>query len=338
MNHMEQRTATAATPRRLKIVAGSDDFGCSLKDELVTHLRSLNIEVEDLGTSKYYSIGEEVGNRVSQAAKNNDGTETRGLIACGTGAGVSIFANKFPGVYSATCLTPGDAQNARSINNCNVLAVSGMSTPTTVAVEILSKFLDTPFKSPCPASGSEPWPEEIQSFLDGSIEEMSKIGDNNNVSVVDPPCFICSLAKSRQDKDFTPVDVMPGGSMKLLRETPTSAIVRFKAGSVEPAHHHTFGHDLVVMRGSKCVWNLSKGEKYALGVGDYLFTPAGDVHRVKYFEDTEFFIKWDGHWDLFLDEDLAAANAAIERLNCFIGGMNIEIESIGSTASDQLLV
>ncbi|XP_075493493.1 DNA damage-repair/toleration protein DRT102 [Primulina tabacum] len=309
-----QQTVPPSTRRRMKIIAGADEFGCGLKDELVTHLRSLNIEVEDLGTSKYYSIGEEVGSRVHRAAKDTDGTETRGLVACGTGTGVSIFANKFPGVYAAICLTPGDAQNARSINNCNVLAVSGMSTPTTVAIEILSTFLDTPFKSPCPASGSEPWPEEIQSFLDRSVEEMSKIGDNN-VSVVDPPCFICSLAKSRQDKDFTPVDVMPGGSMKLLRETPTSAIVRFKAGSVEPAHHHTFGHDLVVMRGSKCVWNLSKGEKYDLGVGDYLFTPAGDVHRVKYFEDTEFFIKWDGLWDLFLDEDLAAANAAIESEN-----------------------
>ena len=99
--------------------------------------------------------------------------------------------------------------------------------------------------------------------------------------------------------------------MRIVRETPTSAIGRFKAGSMEPAHHHTFGHDLVVMTGSKRVWNLTKEEKYDLGVGDYLFTPAGDVHRVKYFEDTEFFIKWDGLWDLILDEDLAAANAAI---------------------------
>ncbi|KAL7171087.1 hypothetical protein ACSBR2_035864 [Camellia fascicularis] len=67
--------------------------------------------------------------------------------------------------------------------------------------------------------------------------------------------------------------------------------MRFKAGSVEPTHHHTFGHDLVVLKGSKRVWILSKKENYDLGVGDFLFTPAGDVHWVKYFEDTEFFIK-----------------------------------------------
>ncbi|KAG6420041.1 hypothetical protein SASPL_116556 [Salvia splendens] len=300
-----------ANNRPLKIIAGADDFGSSLKDALVAKLRSLNIEVEDLGTSKYYSIGEEIGRRVSEAAKSNSATETRGLVACGTGVGVAIFANKFPGVYAATCLTPAEALNARSINNCNVLAVSGNSTSPEVAADILTAFLNTSFKSPCPASGSVPWPDEIQSFFDGSVEEMSKIG-GGNARAVDPPCFVCSLARSRQEKDFTPVDVMPGGSMIILRETPTSAIVRFKAGSVEPAHHHTFGHDLVVMKGKKSVWNLTKKEKYELVDGDYLFTPAGDVHRVKYFEDTEFFIKWDGHWDLFLDEDLAAANAAID--------------------------
>ncbi|KAL9140323.1 hypothetical protein ABFS82_14G028800 [Erythranthe guttata] len=316
MAHEKPTSAVAGAGRPLKIIAGADDFGSSLKDTLVAQLRSFDIEVEDLGTTKYYSVGEEVGRRVSQAAKNTESAvETRGLVACGTGVGVAIFANKFPGVYAATCLTPGDALNARSISNCNVLAVSGMSTAPEAAAEILTTFLNTPFKSPCPASGSNPWPEEIQSFLDGSVTEMSKIGDETTTTAAaaaDPPCFICSVAKSRQDNEFTPVDIMPGGSMKILRETPTSAIVRFKAGSVEPAHHHTFGHDLVVTKGSKCVWNLTKSEKYDLGIGDYLFTPAGDVHRVKYYEDTEFFIKWDGHWDLFLDEDIASANAAID--------------------------
>ncbi|KAL7183158.1 hypothetical protein ACSBR1_041772 [Camellia fascicularis] len=67
--------------------------------------------------------------------------------------------------------------------------------------------------------------------------------------------------------------------------------MRFKTGSVESAHHQTFGHDLVVLKGSKRVWILSKKENYDLGVGDFLFTPARDVHWVKYFEDTEFFIK-----------------------------------------------
>ncbi|GMP96511.1 hypothetical protein CsSME_00045139 [Camellia sinensis var. sinensis] len=116
---------------------------------------------------------------------------------------------------------------------------------------------------------------------------MSKIGSNFPTTQLDT-CAICCLTKTRE---FTPIEVILGGSMKILRETPTSVIMRFKVGSVEPAHHHTFGHDLVVLKGSKRVWILSKKENYDLGVGDFLFTPAGDVHWVKYFEDTEFFIK-----------------------------------------------
>ena len=56
-----------------------------------------------------------------------------------------------------------------------------------------------------------------------------------------------------KNRELGPIDLIPGGSMKIVRESPTLAIVRFKAGSVEPAHHHTFGHDLVVLEGKKSV-------------------------------------------------------------------------------------
>lgn len=296
--------STATKP--MKIITGADSYGCELKDALVAHLRSLNLEVEDLGTSSYYSIAGEVGRRVSSAASAN-AVETRGLVACGTGVGVAIFANKYPGVFAATCLTPSEALNARSINNSNVLAVSGMSTKPESAIEILDTWLKTPFKSPCPASGSQPWPEEVASFLDNSLTEIPKIGAEIP-KIEDSTCSICNLVKSRV---LGPIDIIPGGSMKILRETPTSALVRFTAGSVEPAHHHTFGHDLVVIEGKKTVWNLTKKERFDLTVGDYLFTPAGDVHRVQYHEETEFFIKWDGHWDMFFDEDLETAKKAV---------------------------
>ncbi|KAK6915458.1 Cupin 2, conserved barrel [Dillenia turbinata] len=298
--------------RRLKIIAGADPFGAELKDALVTNLKSLpNIEVEDLGTGPYYSIAENVGQKVSAAVSSFPSCadiETRGLVACGTGIGVSMFANKFPGVFASTCLTVDDAVNTRSINNSNVLAVSGLSTPPESATQILKAWLETPFAAPCPASNSEPWPEDVQSFLRNSVEEMPKIGSK---VVGSGGCAICSLVK---DRVFEKVEIMPGGSMKIVRQSPTSAIVRFEGGSVEPGHHHTFGHDVLVLKGRKKVWNLSKNEEYELGVGDYLYTPSGDVHRVKYFEDTEFFIRWDGDWDIFLDEDLAAAKDALDKV------------------------
>ncbi|XP_058738629.1 DNA damage-repair/toleration protein DRT102 [Vicia villosa] len=289
----------------VKIIAGADDFGTPLKDALISHLRSLNIEIEDLGTSSYYSAGAEVGRRVSQSTSSSS-LNVRGIVVCGTGAGVSIFANKFPGVFATTCLTPSEAVNARSINNSNVIAFSGKYTSPETAIEIVNTWLKTPFKAACPANDNKPWPEEIENFLDKSLIEMPEIGKREPVDT----CAVCCLVKNRE---LNPIDLIPGGSMKIVRETPTSAFVRFKAGSVEPAHHHTFGHDLVVLEGKKSVWNLTKEERYDLTVGDYLFTPAGDVHRVKYHEDTEFFIKWDGHWDMFFDEDLDTAKTAIDK-------------------------
>ncbi|CAL9129012.1 unnamed protein product, partial [Musa textilis] len=238
-----EENGTAAPPfgtHSLKIYAGADSFGCNLKGALVAYLRSLpGVEVVDLGTDKYYSIAEQVGRHVSSSASGGSSPETRGLLSCGTGVGVSMFANKFSRVYAATCSSAGDAVNARSINACNVLAVSGMNT------------------SPDDAMAAIPNPSSAAST-----------------------CAICCL---RNGIKFEPVGIMPGGEMKIVRESPTSAIVRFKAGSVEPAHHHTFGHDLVVMKGKKKVWNLTKKESYDLEDGDFLFTPAWDVHRLQLF-------------------------------------------------------
>ncbi|KAG1360670.1 putative DNA damage-repair/toleration protein DRT102 [Cocos nucifera] len=77
-----------------------------------------------------------------------------------------------------------------------------------------------------------------------------------------------------------------------MRKGTTSAYVQFKAKSMELAHHHTFGYDLVVIKGKKKVWNLTKKESYKLEDWDFLFTLGRNVHKVKYLEDAEFFIRW----------------------------------------------
>lgn len=147
-------------------------------------------------------------------------------------------------------------------------------------------------------------PEEASMSVEDDMKEADEATPKKKYD-----CAICALANTRKFED---VDIMPGGSWTIMREEPTSAVVRFKAGSLEPAHHHTFGHDLIVKHGKKTVWNLTTGERFDLGSGDFLYTPAGDIHRVQYLEDTEFFIRWDGHWDILLDEDLEAVKASIE--------------------------
>ncbi|KAI8546921.1 hypothetical protein RHMOL_Rhmol07G0156900 [Rhododendron molle] len=285
--------------RRLKIVAGADSFGGPLKDSLVNHLRSLSIDVEDLGTSdKYYSIGEEIGRRVSTTASSD--TETRGLVACGTGVGVSIFANKFPGVYAATCLTPGDALNSRSINNSNVLAVSGMSTSPESAVEILDTWLNTPFKSPCPASDSKPWPTEIDSFLENSISEMSKIGEggpepkNKDTFSSCAICWLNSRNKDKPEGDFNP------GYVCFHKESPSIGTKWFIGGSPNCKTRNTQSHNHLITTVLVKVLNLHSNKDASLRLNNFLTVVTGSNVHKKYSSWDEFYIAWVGRWEIGL--------------------------------------
>ncbi|KAK9137336.1 hypothetical protein Sjap_007930 [Stephania japonica] len=106
-----------------------------------------------------------------------------------------------------------------------------------------------------------------------------------------------------------------GRNYNILRKDTTSAIIRFSAGGVEPAHHHTFGHELVMISGRIKLWDLSIEKEFDLKTGDYLFTPTSNVHRVKSFEESELFIGWEGKMDTFRDEDLETAKQEIARVS-----------------------
>ncbi|KAK0601337.1 hypothetical protein LWI29_023278 [Acer saccharum] len=71
--------AASADIRPRKIIAGADCFGAELKDALISHFQSLNIEVEDLGTSDYYSVSAEVARHVS-AVESDSGTRGLGAL------------------------------------------------------------------------------------------------------------------------------------------------------------------------------------------------------------------------------------------------------------------
>ncbi|CAO2203620.1 unnamed protein product [Urochloa humidicola] len=106
-----------AADRRFKIFAAADGFGQPLKDAVVAHLRAhpAVAEVVDLGVDKYYAAAAAVARQVSSSSDSATGTpEVRGVVVCGTGAGVCIFANKYPRVYATHCASPADAVNTRS--------------------------------------------------------------------------------------------------------------------------------------------------------------------------------------------------------------------------------
>jgi len=87
----------------------------------------------------YYEIARRVAVRVSESV------DSRGVVLCGTGMGVSMVANSFPGIRCALCEHPITAHRARIFNNANVLAMGEYFTTTTVAKDILHTFLQVPF-------------------------------------------------------------------------------------------------------------------------------------------------------------------------------------------------
>eukprot|EP00271_Cylindrocystis_brebissonii_P010094 TRINITY_DN26192_c0_g1_i1.p1 TRINITY_DN26192_c0_g1~~TRINITY_DN26192_c0_g1_i1.p1 ORF type:complete len:342 (+),score=41.15 TRINITY_DN26192_c0_g1_i1:73-1026(+) len=303
---------------RRRLVAGADAFGATLKEALVEHAREKGIEVVDLGSEKYYSVAEEVAKMVQSAqpgtSESGSGkaanVETRGLVCCGTGMGVTIIANKYPGVYAALCDNVETAINSRAINNSNVLTLGGNQTSPEVGKEIFDAWLATEFLDTCPASGNEAWKPELHSFLQNSLKDLAVIGQKDTSLLQEngipgqllrpeDNCVICNLASERE---FSDMEKIPGCKWQVLHKNPTAAVVRFAAGASEPVHHHTFGHNVFVSQGNKVVYNVSKGVSHELGPGDYLYTPAGDKHRVEYLTNCDFFISWDGPADIILDD------------------------------------
>jgi len=108
----------------MRIAVGSDHRGFNLRAKVVELLRGLDQEVTDVGTEDpeavdYPDIAAEVAQRVSS------GEVDRGILICGTGLGMCIAANKFPGVRAAPCHDDLTAELSRRHNDLNVLCLSG---------------------------------------------------------------------------------------------------------------------------------------------------------------------------------------------------------------------
>ena len=126
------------------IVIGSDHGGVALKDFLAQKLRSKNIVVEDLGTHGSGSVDYPDFGRLV-ALKVARGEAERGILMCTSGVGMSIVANKFPGVRAALVHEVQGARMSREHNDSNVLILGGGVVDPTVAEQILDAWLETPF-------------------------------------------------------------------------------------------------------------------------------------------------------------------------------------------------
>lgn len=126
------------------IAIGSDHGGVELKDFLVETLRRQGLELEDLGTRGKESVDYPDFGRLV-ALKVAKGEADRGILICTNGIGMSILANKFPGIRAALVQDPKTAQMSREHNNSNILVLGGGVTEKALAEKILQVWLDTPF-------------------------------------------------------------------------------------------------------------------------------------------------------------------------------------------------
>ena len=126
------------------LAIASDHGGFALKQEIMAHLKDTGVEFEDLGTYSEESVDYPVyAAKLGKAVAA--GEFERGILICGTGIGISITANKIPGVRAALCTDCFCAEATRLHNDANILAMGGRVVGLGLALKIVDTFLDTPF-------------------------------------------------------------------------------------------------------------------------------------------------------------------------------------------------
>jgi ribose 5-phosphate isomerase B len=128
----------------MRIALGSDHGGFRLKEAIKEMLQQNNIAYEDFGTDSTESVDyPDFAEMVSEAVLS--GKCDQGILCCGTGIGISIAANKVPGIRAALCSDCFSARMAREHNNANILCLGGRVVGPGLAVEIVNAWLKAGF-------------------------------------------------------------------------------------------------------------------------------------------------------------------------------------------------
>lgn len=129
----------------MKIAIGNDHVAVDMKNQITTYLESLGHEVINMGTDStercdYPIYGEKVARAVAE------GRAERGIAICGTGVGISLAANRVPGIRAVVCSEPYSAALSRQHNNTNVLSFGARVIGVELAKLIVRSWLDAEFE------------------------------------------------------------------------------------------------------------------------------------------------------------------------------------------------
>lgn len=132
----------AEEEKNMNIIIAADPFAVDLKDSVKEHLEKKGYTVQDVGAMKdkempYYDAAP------AAAAVLQSGKAERGILFCGTGAGMSIVANKFKGVQAVCVESVFSAKMARAINDANVISMGAMIVAPWMANAMVDAWLDT---------------------------------------------------------------------------------------------------------------------------------------------------------------------------------------------------
>lgn len=158
----------------MKVIIGSDKSGFALKESVKAHLLAQGYEVEDGGTQDLEHVKPFFVTAPAVASRVSSGEFEKGILICGTGAGMEILANKYKGVYAVLCADTYDARMCRAINDANIMTMGGCKlscddSALGMGLQMVDVFLTTEF-----GEGLEPWRQEFLEGAKAKVEELEQ--------------------------------------------------------------------------------------------------------------------------------------------------------------------
>ena len=143
----------------MKLAIGCDEAAYHLKKEIMEHLKEKGIEFQDFGADAGEAVlYPDVAVKVAEAIAR--GEFERGILFCGTGIGMSISANKVPGIRAAVCHDPFSAERARKSNDAQIMCMG----ERVIGVELAKTLVDIWLECDFSGGRSTPKVERIKEY------------------------------------------------------------------------------------------------------------------------------------------------------------------------------
>ena len=128
------------------IVIGADHRGLQLKEDLKRSLSEWGYLVDDRGAREYVAEDDHPDYALAVGVKVREQEKGKGILVCGSGVGITIAANKVPGIRAGMALNPEQAESARKDSDVNILVLAADYLNTPQARRIVKAFLETEFR------------------------------------------------------------------------------------------------------------------------------------------------------------------------------------------------